>query len=803
MKLELKDLSAKNFQKIFPRMNRAAYFKFICYVFIFFVWPVTCLLAEVRVAVYGSGVNGAMTALGKDGGIKASKIENLRCLSTFDVIIFSSTITLLNDNEDDAILKIMNFVHCGGGVLFTHAACGRWGVFREPIFPQVCYGVVDVSDKMEMKLVNKEHPALKNVREVFSCGFNDHLIIKNGPRGTVLIRDDCNEVVVVAGLPFEGSDGRVVFMGTLPLSGTPGGEMELLTSAVKWLGSGKKTSIQLDDNTRTRFMQERKQMLANFEKERNGNIDIDYEKLPKGHFQRKAMFQEGFVFPGIYTQAGVKMYIAHLKHLGINVLLFSAYDQGYALFLSKNPEAEILLPYRELQFDPLKAICEEAHRHKIQVLALIHPFHSTYDYASKHLEFLQVWHGLGAKLGEDQSEETLKTMNMPWLCPDRPEVRERAKKIIGEIIKNYDVDGISLDYIRYANGRSCSCPYSLKEQQRYQQKNSTLNGNAATLQYCRESILSFISEIKVMMEKTRDGLMLHGYTHPDYMNQIPWTYHSKRVSSAQWDLKLNRPDTLAWETLGQIFRGCKKYESWAHRFFKTTAFCPLVDIGGKKPVERFRKEIRTVAAAGVNNIAIWGAGYGQWFMRKNKVYIDTLSEELGGLTEGLQWEDPRPHVPAKPNLLPNSAFAINSPNCSLPNGIILERGQMPQVQDDGKYGKRSLLLDENGLLRWKERIPVNGGRYHSLSAWVKIIQKTRESDLVLMVSYYDATDKKLYSNVAILPDDEFLQDWQRFEFNRPAPFGSKYAIIHVRWRGIKCLLNAVKFEEYPVASGYE
>lgn len=47
---------------------------------------------------------------------------------------------------------------------------------------------------------------------------------------------------------------------------------------------------------------------------------------------------------------------------------------------------------------------------------------------------------------------------VPWLCPSDPRNFELERKAIVEIARNYDVDGIHLDYIRFPNVDCCYCP---------------------------------------------------------------------------------------------------------------------------------------------------------------------------------------------------------------------------------------------------------------------------------------------------------------------------------------------------------
>lgn len=46
-----------------------------------------------------------------------------------------------------------------------------------------------------------------------------------------------------------------------------------------------------------------------------------------------------------------------------------------------------------------------------------------------------------------------------WLCPSWPQNRQHEVDTMLEIVRNYDVDGIHFDYIRYANSNYCYCDH--------------------------------------------------------------------------------------------------------------------------------------------------------------------------------------------------------------------------------------------------------------------------------------------------------------------------------------------------------
>ncbi|MBM4085556.1 MAG: hypothetical protein FJ272_12255, partial [Planctomycetes bacterium] len=46
----------------------------------------------------------------------------------------------------------------------------------------------------------------------------------------------------------------------------------------------------------------------------------------------------------------------------------------------------------------------------------------------------------------------------PWLCPSHPENQKLEIDSMVEVARNYDVDGVHFDYIRYPNNDFCFCP---------------------------------------------------------------------------------------------------------------------------------------------------------------------------------------------------------------------------------------------------------------------------------------------------------------------------------------------------------
>jgi len=200
--------------------------------------------ATIRVGVtdgWGSGT--IISALRKQAGIDASPLRRLTAaaLRQCHVIIVPQALTP-NRLKRDAP-KITQFVANGGGVLFTHDAVGYRA--HAAMFKSVGGG--RLHPKLAKLKVSREHPVTAGlkVNHGFLPGFlYDHVIIKPGADGEVLVTDEQGDPVVVAGA---SGKGRVVLDGKLTgragdrtdssgADGEPTGtELTILINAVHWL----------------------------------------------------------------------------------------------------------------------------------------------------------------------------------------------------------------------------------------------------------------------------------------------------------------------------------------------------------------------------------------------------------------------------------------------------------------------------------------------------------------------------------------------------------------------------------------
>ena len=137
-----------------------------------------------------------------------------------------------------------------------------------------------------------------------------------------------------------------------------------------------------------------------------------------------------------------------LQAANFNTVFFQIRGMSDAFYKSKYEPWSQYLSYSrgsDPGWDPLEYIIEEAHARGIEVHAWINPYrYSTSptshgdlpnDYATTHPEWL-LDYGSFTKI----------------LNPGMPEVRQQISNVIGDIVENYDVDGIIFDDYFYVSG---------------------------------------------------------------------------------------------------------------------------------------------------------------------------------------------------------------------------------------------------------------------------------------------------------------------------------------------------------------
>jgi hypothetical protein len=176
----------------------------------------------------GADVQGLVSGLAKEG----YAVETFRSLQPLDLLRFD--IVYLSDMHNPGNVEegwrqnIETYVASGGSVLQT---------WHHHILGQVSCGVQRVYGSRGMHVV-PGHSAVAGLDD-FDATFEDHIVEKLGPAGTVLIRNDAGQAVAAAG---SIGKGKVISTGlalAIPNGRTTrparGAELRLLKSSIEWL----------------------------------------------------------------------------------------------------------------------------------------------------------------------------------------------------------------------------------------------------------------------------------------------------------------------------------------------------------------------------------------------------------------------------------------------------------------------------------------------------------------------------------------------------------------------------------------
>ena len=135
-----------------------------------------------------------------------------------------------------------------------------------------------------------------------------------------------------------------------------------------------------------------------------------------------------------------------LKEANFNTIMLQVRARGDLIYPSKyEPWAKSLTGKlgKNPGYDPLKFIIEEAHKKGMEV----HAWWNVYKV-----------YGKGIPSESFPEHVVLKYPNLCreyhdewWMDPGIPEVRKYLLKVVMEMVRNYDIDGIHLDYVRYPN----------------------------------------------------------------------------------------------------------------------------------------------------------------------------------------------------------------------------------------------------------------------------------------------------------------------------------------------------------------
>ena len=173
---------------------------------------------------------------------------------------------------------------------------------------------------------------------------------------------------------------------------------------------------------------------------------------PRAQTEVRAIWLDRGTIVDAGSSEGLARVFDRLKSAGINTVFFETINAGYPIYPSQvMPEQNPLIRY----WDPLKSAVELARERDMEIHAWMWTFavgnqrHNQIvgekdDYPGPILAENPDWANYD-NAGRVRHLGSGKT----FLDPANPEARWYLLRVIDEIITNYDVDGLQLDYIRY------------------------------------------------------------------------------------------------------------------------------------------------------------------------------------------------------------------------------------------------------------------------------------------------------------------------------------------------------------------
>ncbi len=234
--------------------------------------------------------------------------------------------------------------------------------------------------------------------------------------------------------------------------------------------------------------------------------------------------------------AEIRRTLDNIKSIGINTIFLETYFHGYTIFPSRTMKSYNFTQQNPVfaGFDPLKTYVSEAHVRKMKV----HVWFESFYVGNKHpsndpnsiLSIKPAWANKN-KANYDKEGYVSHPVehNGYFLDPANPEVQNFLVLLVKEIVSDYDVDGVNLDYIRYPSAQKSTSagyeasnwgytPYAIEEFKRIYDINPiTIKYKdvawARWNQYRQDKITNYLSK---MRKAVRGKVILSAVIFPDY-----------------------------------------------------------------------------------------------------------------------------------------------------------------------------------------------------------------------------------------------------------------------------------------------
>ncbi len=229
-------------------------------------------------------------------------------------------------------------------------------------------------------------------------------------------------------------------------------------------------------------------------------------------------------------EAGLRELVRYYHASNINVLFPEIIRRGYTVYPSE-------LLTRDPEFagtcDVLAVIIDEAHKLGMEVHPWVWVFRAGY---TQDKGAILTAHPDWAEL--DRNGKELSANGGRWLSPANDEVRDFLESLYKELITNYDVDGLHLDYIRYEVESPSPYGYSPVSVEKFVDRYTIDPHDIGRLSYNKymwnrwreRNITSFVQRIYLMVKHYKPDALVSAAVGYD----IDWSRTTLMQNWANW-----------------------------------------------------------------------------------------------------------------------------------------------------------------------------------------------------------------------------------------------------------------------------
>lgn len=217
--------------------------------------------------------------------------------------------------------------------------------------------------------------------------------------------------------------------------------------------------------------------------------------------------------------------IKKLSEAGFNAICPETVYWGYAIYpdahpgLRQNPAFE--------GWDPLEELCRLGHKYKMKVIPWVEVFYIGFE-NSPLKEEKPGW----LAFSRNGDYPSVLEEGYYYFCPSRREVRQFWLEVYDRMIRNYDIDGLQLDYIRYPRSIPwedgyCYCgrcrelffdKYEIDPASLDPGENAEMWGKWN--QFRMDQVTEFVRQTSVMIKEIRPNIRLSADVFPDLEESV-------------------------------------------------------------------------------------------------------------------------------------------------------------------------------------------------------------------------------------------------------------------------------------------